>query len=39
MFDNLFMLLGPVGTAAIFFATVLVVGGAYSLGGNVPRSS
>jgi hypothetical protein len=39
MFDNLFMLVGPLGTSAMLVATLFVVGGAFSVGHKVQRSS
>ncbi len=42
MFDNLFLLVGPVGTSAMLFVTLFVVTGACSiaaLGQGAQRSS
>jgi hypothetical protein len=38
LFDNLFLMAGPVGTAVMLFVGLFVVGGAYTLAGTVPRS-
>jgi len=39
LFDNLFLLAGPLGTAAMLLTTLFVVGGAFSVGHKVQRSS
>jgi hypothetical protein len=39
LFDNLFLIAGPMGTATMLFTLLFLVGGAFSMGHKIQRPS